>query len=224
MPSDAAGMGGELGGGDFGGEGGRGEAGAPVGGADAGCEPEEPGVTVYNGFDGGVDGPGFSSAEVAADVDTTLKATTSALWDSQEGSRCPGSLRLSCAFKGYASGAAADEKGFMNYFFDRRDWSAAAALHAMVRVSPSAPPISGVRLFVLSGDNYLYHSVLDATAFKNGGWNEMRLPLQSDTYYDPTKVHRIGVEVALLRSGSPGIPATPPVVDVWVDDIWLEPK
>jgi hypothetical protein len=102
------------------------------------------------------------------------------------------------------------------------DWSNVAALHVMVKMSPTNAPVEGVRMFVLSGNQFLYSSVFDDTKFKTGGWNEMTLQLVGGSYYDPTKVFRIGAEVRL--DPARGIPPGPYKVDVWLDDVWLEPK
>jgi hypothetical protein len=44
------------------------------------------------------------------------------------------------------------------------------------------------------------------------------------TKLDVTKVRRLGVQLTLDRAGTSNIPATPPTVDVWIDDVWLEAR
>jgi hypothetical protein len=205
------------------------DGGAGLGGASAGAAGE-PGcvsfsdVATYSAFDDGLDGNGFASSSIDSVVDTTHAASSTSGWDSLIGNRCPGSLQYSYVFKAYAVNSDPDEVGFGNYFFASMNWSSVSAVHAMVKVSPANAPITGVRFFVLSGSQYLYDSVLDSTRFKSGGWNEMILRPVAGSSYDPTDVYRLGVEIRLLRAGSLGIPAQTPKIEVWLDDIWLEPK
>lgn len=212
----------------------RGDAGAEnelggasgAGGTASPCStwPDD-GVTVYNGFDEGLEGAGFSSVSARGSVDTTKGATASYAWDAAQGSSCPGALRFSFSFKAYASGSEADEVGFGTYEFAPTSWVSGSALHLKVKVSLANAPISGVRLFVISGDKYLYSSVFDDTAFKTGEWNEMVMPTVAGDYYDPNSVRQLGIEVRLARAGTPDIPAQPPQpLQVWLDDIWLQPN
>lgn len=228
--SGTAGAGGEApagGGGEGGGgEGGAGLGGAPPGeGGGSGCELPASGITTYNTFDEGLNGPGgFVSASCDTNMHTTLGATGSAAWDPDEGSSCPGALHFSFTFEDYASGSAADEKGYGNYHFASMDWSDSAALHVMVKVAPASAPIASMQLFVLSGTQYLFWGQFNDGDFRTGEWHEMVLQPVAGAYYDPTDVYRLGAEILLARAGTAGNPAEPPLIDVWFDDIWLEPK
>ena len=209
--------------------GGTATGGTPTGGAATGgaggtssCGPPV-GATRYNGFDKNLNGVGFVQANAYADMATTHAATGSSAWDPAAGKTCPGALRYSFVFPDYASGSAADEVGTGTYAFATMDWSKETALRLMVKVSPPSAPLTGVRLFVMSGQ-YLYYSIFDDSTFKTGDWHEMYLQPVAGTSYEPTNVFRIGVSVALLRAGSPGIPTKPPAIDVWLDDLWLQPK
>jgi hypothetical protein len=225
--SGTAGQGGDGGGGQADG-GAGGDAGASDGGAagdgQTSCGPPEEGVTNYSNFDEGLSGPGFANQGPSVAIATTKGTTGSWERDPDVGNACPGALHFSFAFKGYASGSDADEVANGNYYFAPVNWTSAAAVHAMVKVSPANAAITGVRFYVVSGAQYLYYYVFDTTAFKTGEWNEMVLSPSAGPYYDPTSVRQLGVEVRLLRAGTSGIPAQPPLVEVWFDDIWLEPK
>jgi hypothetical protein len=218
---DAGGAGGQTeagqGGGGAGGDGGDGGDGGA-----ASCSFAPLGASTFVTFDVGLNGPGFVGSSATCTVDTTKAATCNSTWDATVGSGCPGSLRVEASYQEYASGADPNEIVYGTLSFNDANWTSATALHAMVRVAPVSPPIEGVRLFVVSGTNYRYTSVLDSEDFKNGDWNEISLELVPGTYFDPTLVKQIGVELRLKRAGAAGIPAQPPTVDVWLDDIWLE--
>jgi len=204
--------------------GGAATGGTVTGGAGGGSSCAPPvGATRYNGFDKNLNGVGFVQANAYADMATTHAATGSSAWDPGAGKTCPGALQYSFVFPDYASGSAADEVGTGTYAFATMDWSKETALRVMVKVSPPSAPLTGVRLFVMSGQ-YLYYSIFDDSTFKTGDWHEMYLQPVAGGSYEPTNVFRIGVSVALLRAGSPGIPTKPPAIDVWLDDLWLQPK
>lgn len=226
----AAGEGGEAGVSMNGGAGagatpGDGGAGGDAGGAggEPGCAPPRTGLTTYMSFDHGIEGGGFLEASSKGEVATTKGATALSLWDPDAGSSCLGALRFSFSFKEYVSGSAADERGFGTYQFKSMNWSDTAALHTTIKVSPANAPITGVRFFVMSGA-YLFYSSFDGSQFKSGEWQEVVLEPVSGDSYDPTNVFRLGIQVDLVRAGAPGIPATPPTIDIWLDDVWLEPK
>jgi hypothetical protein len=208
-------------------DGGAGLGGTPAGGegGDSGCEPPASGNPIYATFDEGLnDSSGFVGASANTNMHTTLGATGSSAWDSEAGSGCPGSLLFSFNFEDYASGASADEKGYGNYVFAPMDWSSSAALHVMIKVSPADAPIASLQLFVLSGTEYLFWGEFDDGDHKTGEWYEMVLRPVAGTFYDPTDVYRIGVEVVLARAGTAGNPAEPPPMKLWLDDLWLERK
>jgi hypothetical protein len=92
----------------------------------------------------------------------------------------------------------------------------------LVKLTPANAPLSEVRFFVMSGDNYLFRSTFDTSNFRNGEWNEMVLSLEPGEDFDVTKARRVGVQLTLLRAGTAGIPAEPPTIDFWLDDIWVE--
>jgi hypothetical protein len=197
-----------------------GEAGA-AGAGPVGCQ-WKPASKHYDGFDGGLDGIGFVSAATTASTATTLAATASSVWDELTGKTCPGSLKLEAAFKGYVDGQQGEEQAVADLRFSDADWSGATKLHAWARVSPMNAPISGVRFFVMSGSSYLYSSSFDDKGFAPGQWYELVLPLSAGASYEPKVVHRLGVQIALLRAGTAGIPPVAPTVEVWLDDVWVE--
>lgn len=225
---DAGGAGGQTeagqgGGGTAGGDGGdRGDGGDGGEGGAASCSFAPLGASTFVTFDVGLNGPGFVGSSTTCTVDTTKAATCNSTWDRTVGSGCPGALRVEASYQDYASGADPNEVVYGTLSFNDANWTSATALHAMVRVAPVSPPIEGVRLFVVSGTTYRYTSVLDTQDFKNGDWNEITLALVPGTFFDPSMVMQLGVELRLKRAGSAGIPAQPPTVDVWLDDIWLE--
>jgi len=198
---------------------------AGEGGAAPTCKDWPDVVTIFNGFDQGLEGDGFSSVSSRGTVSTTKGATASSGWDAKEGATCPGALRFSYFFKAYASGSDPTETGYGTYEFSPTSWTSGTALHVKVKVSEANAPITGVRFFIISSDKYLYTSVFDDTAFKSGGWNEMVIPAVANEWYDPTGVRQLGIEIQLDRADTPDIPAQPPqVLKVWLDDIWLEPN
>jgi hypothetical protein len=211
------------------GEGTGGTAGSPAtdggegGAAGAGPTPcvWAPAVsTHYDGFDAGLDGQGFDSVITTAAANSTLGATASSAWDDAVGKTCPGSLLLAVAFKGYVS-EQKQELAVADLRFNA-DWSGATKVHAWVRVSPSNAPITGVQFFVMSGSSYLYASVFDNHKFALGEWYEVVLPLAPGNDYDPTHVHRVGVQVTLRQEDVAGNPPVAPTVQTWLDDIWVE--
>jgi hypothetical protein len=187
------------------------------------CAAPSVGATIYNTFEHtDLLGPGFVNASAATNMDTTHGATGLSEWDAAVGASCPGALHYSFAFKAYVS-ASPEEVGSGFYYFSNADWSSASALHVMVKVSPVDAPITDVRLFVISGSQYLFHSMTDASKFKTGAWNEMILSLTGSDYVG-TGVSQLGVQAVLDRAGTAGIPTVPPTVSIWLDDIWLQPK
>jgi hypothetical protein len=187
-----------------------------------GCVTPHAGQLGYEDFDTGLIGVGFPDALANCSLGTLLGATCSEQLDPNTGKTCPGALRLSTAFKSYASGTANDENAFLNLEFSLADWRQATALHAWVKVSPASAPLSGVQLYVIAGDGYKYASIFDSGTFRSGNWYEMVFRL-AEADLDLTKVRRMGVRITLNRAGTPGIPDTPPPIDVLVDDVWLEP-
>jgi hypothetical protein len=181
------------------------------------------GASIYNDFDTSIEGPGFPAALAVVSVDTTKGSTSSSSWDLAVGASCPGALHFAAQFVEYVS-ASPDERAYGSLAFTPSDWSGAAELHVRVRIAPADAPLSEVRLFVMSGDNFLYRSTVDTTTFRNGEWNEMVVPLAPDTTFDATKAHRVGVALTLSRAGTSGIPADPPTIHFWLDDIWVEPS
>jgi hypothetical protein len=181
------------------------------------------GASIYNDFDASIDGPGFPAALAAVSVDTTKGSTSSSAWDQRVGASCPGALQFAAQFMEYVS-EEPDERAYGSLHFTASDWSGAAKLHVMVRLAPANAPISEVRLFVMSGDDYLYRATSDTANFLNGEWNEMVLPLDPDPSFDATKAFRVGVQLTLSRAGTAGIPDQPPTIHFWLDDIWLEPS
>lgn len=210
------------------GDGGSSASGAAGGAAGAGGEPEcappGSGVTVYLGFDDGLAGPGFLNPALTAEVTTNLGATASSEWDAQEGASCPGALHFSFAFKEYASGAAANELGIGTLHFEKADWSDSRALHLRAKVSPPGAPLAGVQFFVMSGDDYRYYATFDGAKFKAGDWYDVLVQPVSGAHYDATKVFRLGVQATLLKAEQAEGTPLPPTIDVWLDDVWLEPK
>lgn len=176
----------------------------------------------YDGFDGGLDGMGFASVVDSSSSATTKGATATSAWDPDVGKTCPGAVKLSAAFTDYAAAEEPVEQAFLDLRFDDADWTGASALHVWVRVSPSSAPLSGLQVFVISGASYLYASIFDDYKFLTGKWNEMVIPLEPGANFDPSLVRRAGVQISLKQSGASGNPKTPPVVDVWLDDLWLE--
>jgi hypothetical protein len=219
----ASGGGGAATGGGGAATGGGGTATGGEGGAPSQpCDFIHPGATHYNGFDGGLDGSGFTSSTTTTSLVTTLGATGSSEWDDAAGKSCPGALHLRAQFKGYADGTARDELAIVDLRFSDADWTGAIELHGSVRVEPATAPLGSVRFFVLSGNSFLYDSAYDDTKFRSGSWNEMVLPLVPGANFDPTRVFRIGVEIALQRQGEGTNPALSAPVDVWIDDVWVK--
>jgi hypothetical protein len=180
-------------------------------------------MTLYDDFDTGVEGPGFPDALAAVSVDTTHGATLSSNWDTKVGATCLGSLHFAAQFTEYVAGAP-DERVYGSLDFTPSDWSGAASLHMMVKLSPADAPLSEVRMFVMSGDGFLFRSTADTSTFKSGAWNEMVLSLAPGSTYDATKARRVGVQLTLSRAGTAGIPTDPPTIRFWIDDIWVEPS
>lgn len=212
--------GGEPSAGAAGSSGAPGEAGA--GGSPVDCAFAPQGTTTFNGFDGGLDGAGFSKATTQTSVVSTHGTETSSEWEPVIGNTCPGSLHLEAQFKDYASGTAADEFAYVDLRFTNADWSGAEALHAWVKVDPGMAPIAGLQFFVISGPSFSYSSVFEANAFRSGEWTEIVLPLTEGAKFDPTMVYRLGLELPLNREGAAGNPPVPPTVEVWMDDVWVE--
>jgi hypothetical protein len=129
---------------------------------------------------------------------------------------------LTAEFKGYPLSPTPGELAIGDFRFAPADWTGASALHAWVKVEPTAAPLQGVRWFVISGTNFLYASVFDTAAFRKGNWNEMILPLQNGAAFDPASVIRVGIQILLKTADSPGIPSAPPTTYVSVDDLWVE--
>lgn len=169
-------------------------------------------------FDDGLDGDGFVNAMATSTTVTTKGSSASAGWDGVVGRNCPGSWRVTAAFKGYATGSQADEKAFADLRFDPVDWTGGKAAHYWVRVSPPNAPISAVQVFVMSGASFLYRSVFDDSKFASGDWYEIVIPLAAGADYDATDVRRIGLQLILKRDGT----SVPPNVDIWLDDVWVE--
>lgn len=216
-----------AGGGDGadGGDGGDAAAGGASGaGGEPSCGPPAPGLAAYATFDDGLNGPGFLEPALANEVATTMGAMASSEWDANVGSGCAGSLHLSYAFKGYPSGTANDERGTGTFYFESTNWSTYRALHAKVKVTPAGAPLNGVLLFAMSGQDFRFYSVFDGSDFASGQWHEMILEPVAGTSYDPTNVYRLGVQATLLRADAAGGQALPSKIDIWLDDIWLEPK
>jgi hypothetical protein len=185
------------------------------------CEFLHPGATEYNGFDGGLDGTGFTSATTTTALVTTLGTTATSHWDAMVGRSCPGSLHMEAQFKGYASGTASDERAIVDLHFSQADWTGAVELRAWIKVEPAAAPLASVQFFVLSGNAFLYDSAYDNVRFRSGQWTEMVLPLTLETNFDPSRVLRIGVELSLQRQGEGTNPPLSAPIDVWIDDVWV---
>ena len=194
-------------------------------GGQQGCVTPHAGQLGYNDFDTGLSSAFFPGApHVSCTMQTLNNATCSEQWDSAAGQTCPGALQFSVLFKAYPSGTAPNEitSGALDFAF--ADWSGAVALHVSVKVSPANAPISGVRFFVQSGDDFAYDGPpFDGTDFKTGNWHE-RVFTFAGSILDFTKIRRIGTQIALDRAEMAGIPAEPPPIEVLVDDAWLEPK
>jgi hypothetical protein len=206
-----------------GGAGGQTEDGGAGGGGGSDSCPLAPlGATTYVTFDTGLEGPGFVDAITDCTAESTKGGLCSSEWDPSVGSSCPGALHIVASFQDYASGAEPHESVHGGLYFDDADWSSATALHATVKVAPTSAPLDGIRFFVISGNNYRYTSIFDGQTFENGAWNEMTLKLVAGAEFDPTEVKQLGVQVVLKRADASGIPAEPPTVDVWLDDVWLE--
>lgn len=201
-------------------EGGGGQGGD--GGAPPDCTFVHPAASIYTAFTGGLEGPGFAMASTTSSPGSTLGATASSAWDGTTGNSCPGALHLAALFKGYASGTAPDEVINVDLRFSGANWTGAVALHAWVKVAPVAVPLKGVQLFVISGASFLYASVFEDKAFDGGSWYEMVLPLEAGATFDPSSVRRIGLQLLLEREGTAGNPTSPPAIDVWLDDVWVE--
>lgn len=180
------------------------------------------GASTYLTFDTGLEGPGIVDPTTDCTATSTKDALCSSAWDPSVGSSCPGAFHIVASYQDYASGAEPSEVVNSSLYFENADWSSATALHAMVKVAPTSAPLDGVRFFVISGGDYRYASVFDGQTFENGNWNEMTLKLVAGAEFDPTEVKQIGAQVVLKRADASGIPAEPPTVDVWLDDIWLE--
>ena len=226
-PIVAGGGGGGADGGLGGDDGSGGEAaagGASGAGGESPCGPPAPGLTAYATFDDGLTGTGFVETALTNDISTTMGATGSFEWDPNAGSGCPGAVHFSYAFKGYASGTANDERGTGTYYFKSINWSGYRALHAKVKVSPAGAPLAGLLLFAMSGQDYRFYGVFDGSDFASGQWHEMILEPVAGASYDPTNVHRLGVQATLQRADAAGGKALPSKIDIWLDDIWLEPK
>ena len=177
----------------------------------------------YEDFDTALTGRLFPDPFVNSTITTTLGSTCTVTRDPTVGKTCAGALHVSAGFQGYAALGAPNERAFGQIDFAPTDWSDAAALHVKIKVQPSDAPITGVRLFVLSGADYAYDSIFDGSSFKAGDWYELVFPL-SGTTLDLAAVRRVGVEIALNRAQPAGAAVPPPTVDIWLDDIWLEPR
>jgi hypothetical protein len=201
-----------------GGSSGGGAAGGAAGSGGAPCVFSHPKALAFDGFDGGLNGSGFSLATTTASVGNN--GTASSVWDSAAGHSCPGALRLTIDFKGY-SASSTTATGDLR--FKLADWTGATVMHAWVKVSPGDAPLQGVQLFVFSDTTaFRFDSAYDDAGFRSGEWNEMILSLQPGSAYTPSQVFRIGLQVILKTAGSSGNPAVPPVTTVWLDDVWIE--
>jgi hypothetical protein len=185
------------------------------------CAFSHPGAIAFDGFDGGLSGLGFALATTMSSVSTVNDSTAGTAWDAAVGLTCPGSLQLRAVFKGYSNTATA-EKAIGDLRFTTANWTGAVALHASVKVDPATAPLQSVTLFVLSGTDFRFDTITDETSFRNGEWNEMVLPLQAGTAFDPTAVARIGLNMVLKPAGTAGNPKAPPTTNAWLDDVWLE--
>jgi len=216
-----AGTDGPAGTGGAGGAGGTGGTAGKAGAGGAACTPLHRTASVFDDFDVNLDGPGIANATISVNVDTTQGTTCSMVRDSSVGTPCPGSLHLAANFKAYVSGSAADEIVYGDLNFADASWTGATALHAMVKVSPMNAPLASVEFYLISG-SFLFVGATDPAAFKNGDWNEIVVPLASGGSFDATKVFRLGFRLRLARAGTSGIPTQVPVIDAWLDDVWLE--
>jgi len=198
-------------------------AGEGGGGPAPTCVTPHAGQLGYDDFDKGLASPIFPYLVTSGSTDTTHGATCKVEFDPSVGKTCPGSFHVIAAFKAYASGSQADEHAYGGYDFSFADWSLAKAMHVMIKVSPTSAPLASVQLYLQSGDNYAYDSVYDSLKFKSGTWYEIVFPLPGSKL-DATKVRRMGIELTLARDGTANIPPTPPTVDVWFDDVWLEAR
>jgi len=196
--------------------------GAAGAGPEPGCVTPHTGQLGYDDFDTGLASPIFPYLVTSGSTATTHGATCKVEFDPNVGKTCPGSFHVIAAFKAYASGSQADEHAYGGYDFSFADWSLAKAMHVTIKVSPTSAPLASVQLYLQSGDNYAYDSVYDSIKFKSGTWYEIVFPLPGKL--DATKVRRMGVELTLARDGTANIPPTPPTVDVWFDDVWLEAR
>lgn len=187
------------------------------------CMTPHVGQLGYEDFDSALTGPLFPDPVVKSTITTTLGSTCTATRDPTVGKTCAGALHVSASFQGYAARGTPNERAFGQIDFAPTDWSDGAALHVQVKVQPGDAPITGVRLFVLSGADYAYDSIFDDSRFKAGDWYELVFPL-SDTALDLTAVRRVGVEVDLNRAEAADAAVAPPTVEIWLDDIWLEAR
>jgi hypothetical protein len=186
------------------------------------CMTPHAGQLRYEDFDTALTGPLFPDAVVNSTVTTTLGTTCTVTRDPTVGNTCAGALHVSAGFQGYAALDAPNEKAFGQIDFALTDWSDGAALHVKVKVQPSNAPVTGVRLFLLSGADYAYDSIFDGRSFKAGDWYELVFPF-SGTPLDLTVVRRVGVAIILNRAEAADAAVAPPTVEIWLDDIWLEP-
>lgn len=197
-----------------------GETGEAGSGESDPCAFTGPNALAHDEFNHDLTGEGFSPVLAVTSAMTTVGSTVTAEWDSAIGRVCPGSFRLTAAFKGYSSSSAEVMIGDIR--FPAADWTGAKALHVWVKVQPTDAPLQGVQLFVVSGSDYRFLGVYDNSRFAFGTWYEMVLTLPASASFDPTLVSRVGLQVFLKSAGSAGIPATPPTTNVWLDDIWVE--
>jgi len=176
----------------------------------------------FDVFNTGLSGTGFELATATATNVSTHQGTSSAGWDASIGLTCAGAWHLTADFKGY-SPATTTELAIGDLRFSPSNWTGHAALHAWVKVEPTSAPIQGVQFFLVSDfSKFLYESSFDESVFRNGRWNEMVLSLAPNANCNPAQVIRIGIQLALQPAGTSGNPATPPVTDVWMDDVWVE--
>ena len=184
------------------------------------CAFKQSNALAHDEFDLDLTGEGFAPVLAVASADTTVGSTASAERDPTVGRTCPGSFRVRGVFKGYTSTTTEVATGDLR--FPSASWSSAKALHAWVKVQPADAPLQGIQLFVVSGSDYRFAGTFDTSMFMFGIWYEMVLPLAASSSFDPTMVSRVGLQLILKFAGSEGVPATPPTVSVWMDDIWVE--
>jgi hypothetical protein len=166
-------------------------------------------------------GGGGATADLAAWSTFMMGPIAGSTDDSTPESASPGALHATITYSGYMGVTPVIE----SYHATPLDFSCFSALHISIKITSSVTYVYFVVLYVTSGamaDGPGYYTSNLLPGIADGNWHELTAPLNSGFTGNKAAVQRIGFKVFPLPMMPDGGPPTPPPVDVFIDNVWLE--